>query len=165
MPSRSIPVVALLLAALALSSMPAAAHVGPEPTIQPLSRDALATATWRAADPAAGVPWVAVLAMLGVMLAGARCPRRAVALGVVLILSVFAFENGVHSVHHLNDRVAGAACAVASATVHVSGTTVEECASLPMMPSSPERLGVDHQPSVDAQSLAVRHGRAPPLPA
>src|SRR5438128_962102 len=55
-----------------------------------------------AAAPAAPAIPVAVLALFAaVALAGMFRPRRAVALTLVLVVALLAFETGVHSVHHL----------------------------------------------------------------
>jgi hypothetical protein len=47
--------------------------------------------------------------------------RRPVALALVLTALVFAFENGVHSVHHLGSPSEAAHCAVAVAATHSPG--------------------------------------------
>jgi len=39
------------------------------------------------------------------VIAAAPLPRRACVIAVVLIHALFALEDGVHSVHHLNDRI------------------------------------------------------------
>ena len=42
-----------------------------------------------------------------------RRPRRAAALALVLVLAVFAFEDGLHSVHHGLDQTQASSCPVA----------------------------------------------------
>jgi hypothetical protein len=109
------------------------------------------------------VPWPAILAAAAALIVGWRRPRRALALAIVLILALFAFENGVHSVHHLNDLRhlddlrSGLTCHVAAASAHLSGTPVDA--------TTPEYLVVQHQPAVDALSLSAHQGRAPPISA
>ena len=113
---------------------PAAAHlprfapvvdVVPEPAAAPDRTPALLDLAWTAAPTPAGVPWYLVVALSGLAALGARRPRRNLALALVLLLAIFAFENGLHSVHHLNDQDRGESCAVASASQHVAGTEVE----------------------------------------
>jgi hypothetical protein len=122
------------------------------------------TAAWSAAPAPPAIPWPSLFAVAAVIIV-ARRPRRALALAIVLILGLFAFENGVHSVHHINDLQSGAACSVAAATVHVAGTPVDgTTAELLILPSQ-ERLVLQQQPNFEALSLAVHQGRAPPLAA
>ena|SRR5690242_6677399 len=67
-------------------------------------------------------------ALLGAGALGAltrRSPGRAVALGLVLVLGVFALESAVHSVHHLTDPEAQGACPVLSGSGHLSWGEVE----------------------------------------
>ena len=106
---------------------------------------------------------VIVVALLGIV--SARRPRRALALTIVLVLALFAFENGVHSVHHLSDRTTATACAVASATTHVTGAPVDAGTPEAIILPSLERLVLDHQPDLVVRSLAAHQGRAPPLAA
>jgi hypothetical protein len=127
--------------------------------------DVSSSVSWQAAEAPAGVPWPAVLIALAMIAAGARRPRRALALALVLILALFVFENGVHSVHHLNDRLGRAACAVASATAQVAGTLVDGAPVEPVILSSSERLVLDRRPSLEVRAPAAHRGRAPPLAA
>jgi hypothetical protein len=164
----------LVLAVCAVWCAPAWAHPAIETTYdQPAAAPAAApvTAVWSAAHAPRSVPWAAALAAAAAMILGWRRPRRALALGIVLILAVFAFENGVHSVHHLggprhlNDLRSGATCAVAAATLHVNGTTVDGAALEHVVSRSEERLAVRQRPSFDTLSLAAHQGRAPPISA
>jgi len=106
-----------------------------------------------------------------VSIAAWRRPRRALVPAIVVILTVFAFENGVHSVHHLNarhhadDLRSGATCTVAAATAQLAGTPVDGAVDAPFIPAAPERLILQQQLSFDASSLAVHQGRAPPVSA
>ena len=100
-----------------------------------------------------------------------RRPRRALVLAVVLILGLFAFENGVHSVHHLNDLRhlddlrSGATCSVAAATAHLAGTPVDSAPPEYRILTAQERVVLPQQLSFDASSLAAHQGRAPPTSA
>src|SRR5678810_967880 len=45
------------------------------------------------------VPWPALAIVAAALALGSWRPRRAAALALVLLLAVFAFEDGLHSVH------------------------------------------------------------------
>ncbi len=66
-----------------------------------------------------------VLTSLLILLMGIARRRRPVALALVLIALVLAFENGVHSVHHLGSPSEAAHCAVAVAATHSPGVVGE----------------------------------------
>lgn len=151
---------------------PAAAHVPrfapvvdvvPEPAAATDPTPALVDLAWTAAPLPAAVPWYLVATLVGLTALGARRPRRKLALALVLLLAIFAFENGVHSVHHLNDQDRGAQCVVASASQHVAGTEVDgvRAADAPA-PAEPALV-----PPVriirSARSLGPHEGRAPPV--
>lgn len=117
---------------------------------------------WTAGPASAGPPWGALLALAAVALLGARRPRRAAALLVVVALTVFAFESGVHSVHHLVDPVRAKDCALASASQHVSGV---EADPVPVKLSPALRGLASGVPEVAAwpvRPLPPHGGRAPP---
>jgi hypothetical protein len=158
-------VVLVALALVAGSSLPVSAHAPADPAVQTPVVDVSSTASWHAAPTPPALPWAGIVVSALLALAVARRPRRAVALAIVLVLLLFAFETGVHSVHHLNDRQAGAACTVASGTAHVAGTPVDGGASEPLVLVPIARLALDARPDLDARSLAVHQGRAPPLAA
>jgi hypothetical protein len=170
-------VTVLVLAALMLWGAPVSAHPTlevraaleaqaelPVPTASP-------SLLWSAAPTPPTVPWPIVLAVAAVSIAAWRRPRRALALAIVLILGLFAFENGVHSVHHLNDLRhvddlrSGATCTVAAATAQLSGTPVDCAIETQLIPASPERLVLQQPLSFDASDLAAHQGRAPPVSA
>ena len=151
---------------------PAAAHlprfapvvdVVPEPAAAPDRTPALLDLAWTAAPTPAGVPWYLVVALSGLAAVGARRPRRNLALALVLLLAIFAFENGLHSVHHLNDQDRGESCAVASASPDVAGTEVEGrvTAAAPAPAEPPRVASVRVIRSV--RSLGPHEGRAPPV--
>jgi hypothetical protein len=170
-------VTALVLAASMLWGTPVSAHPMaevraalelqaelPVPTTSP-------SLLWSAAPAPPSVSWPIVLAVVAVSIATWRRPRRALALAIVLVLGLFAFENGVHSVHHLNDLRhlddlrSGATCTVAAATAQLSGTPVHYAIEAQLIPASPERLVLQQSLSFDASDLAAHQGRAPPVSA
>jgi hypothetical protein len=163
---------ALVLAASVSWCGPAMAHPAIEAAAQSSTPAvAVPTATWSSAPTPPAVPWPAILAAAAALIVAWRRPRRALALAIVLILALFAFENGVHSVHHLNDLRhledlrSGLTCHVAAATAHLSGTPVDVTTPEDLVLPSYERLVVQHQPAVDALSLSAHQGRAPPISA
>jgi len=177
MPRRFTLITALVLVACASWCGPAWAHPAIEAAAQApapavaLPAVAVPTATWSAAPTPPAVPWPAILAAAAALIVGWRRPRRALALAIVLILALFAFENGVHSVHHLNDLRhlddlrSGLTCHVAAASAHLSGTPVDATTPEYLVLPAYERLVVQHQPAVDALSLSAHQGRAPPISA
>src|SRR5262249_55334221 len=74
--------------------------------------------------PATGLPWLALAAALPAALMLWR-PRRALAVGLVLLLCLFAFEYGEHSVHHGTRDGRLSNCSIEAASAHVSGCAVE----------------------------------------
>jgi len=168
---------ALVVAACVAWSAPAWAHSAfkaaaeaPAPTAPVPSTPApMAASSAAATSPA--VPWPAMLVAAAALIVAWRRPRRPLALAIVLILALFAFENGVHSVHHLNDLRhqedlrSGLTCHVAAATAHLSGTAVDVATHESLVLPSYESVVVQAQPDVDARSVSAHQGRAPPLSA
>ena len=114
------------------------------------------------APEAPGVPWT----VLGVALASAALiwwrPRRVAMLALVLLLVFFAFEDGLHSVHHGFDRNAAASCAVAAVATQLSATTIDGVPTCDVIAP----VGATIVPAGDL-AVAVRligpdQGRAPP---
>lgn len=115
-----------------------------------------------AAPEMPGFPWPALAIVAAAVAVGWWRPRRAIALALVLLLSVFAFEDGLHSVHHGMDQAQASSCAVAAAGAHLSATPVDGIALcdviLPVM-----ALAVETSPPNPIVRLASpEHGRAPP---
>jgi hypothetical protein len=175
MPARRLrlPLVLALPALLAplVTVTPAHAHTEPAPaavTVVLVAEPAPGVASW--ADPssvtvrAGSSAFVAgALALAIVALAwapGRRRPRRTVAVVLGLLLAVFAFESGVHSVHH-SAAADPSHCAVASAVAHLSGD-VATLDALPA-PAAGRRSGThrDDRASV-VRPLRPDSGRAPP---
>ena len=98
--------------------------------------------------------------VVGIVLHLAR--RRRLAVALVIILVPLGFETGLHSVHHLNDPVRAAECAVAFSAVHLVGSPVDDV--------SVDLIGsVAHSPITPEPETQVPHprataheGRAPP---
>jgi len=116
-----------------------------------------------AAAPAmSGFPSSALATVTAAAALGWWRPRRAAALALVLLLAVFAFEDGLHSVHHGLDRALASSCPVAAAGAQLNATPVDGVAPcdviLPVV-----ALTVEMSPSDPITRLASpEQGRAPP---
>jgi hypothetical protein len=104
---------------------------------------------------------IAALAAL-LLLVSALRGRRMLAATLVLMAVVLSFEAGLHSVHHLGDSDRSAACAVASASAHLNGVSVQPPDAEPRAPAAAER--VTHLASTPRCSfvIAPHEGRGPP---
>jgi len=111
-------------------------------------------------------PTTTLLPALAVVLAamglGWWRPRRVAALALVVPLAVFAFEDGLHSVHHGFDQAKASSCTTAAVGTHLSATTVDAAApcdvilpivALAVEPSPPDPI---------ARFTSPNQGRAPP---
>jgi hypothetical protein len=109
------------------------------------------------------VPWIPLLALvLAASLIRPCRSRRAAVVLLVALLGGFAFEGGVHSVHHLGDEDAATQCAMASASSSLSGaggSPVELVA-----PVEAETVAWQLEPTAPSQRFAhPAQGRAPPV--
>ncbi len=118
---------------------------------------------WAAAPQLLSVPWgLVAAASLCLLLAGVRRPRAAVALALVLLVGLLAFESGVHSVHHLGDPGRASGCVLAATSLNLSGLEVEPVALDGALAAvGPPLLAVAplHAP---ARPESPHEGRAPP---
>jgi hypothetical protein len=117
---------------------------------------------------AAGVIPAALAVALGavaVLGATRRRWRRAAVASLIALLTVFAFETALHSVHHLGEAGADSSCPVVGATLHLSGA----CAPVTDIgvPAHTGERAADPGPTwlVPFQPIQPREGRAPPAPA
>jgi hypothetical protein len=107
------------------------------------------------------VSWLPLL-ILTAVLVGACRPRRAVVCLLVALLTLFVFEAGRHSAHHLGAQRDAARCVVESVSSNLSGAVGE-----PMAVLGPLAIG-DITPHLDPVvpphgSLRPDQGRAPPF--
>ena len=115
-----------------------------------------------AAQDAPGISWWALAAIAGALALGWRAPRRAAVAALALLLAVFAFEDGLHSVHHGLDQAKASSCPMAAASTHLSATPVDGNAPddviLPVVAVSAETSPADPI----ARPTNPEQGRAPP---
>jgi hypothetical protein len=108
----------------------------------------------------AGLGLIAGVGLLHLM--ARRSRGRVIALGLSLALGVFTLETAVHSVHHLADPEAGAACAVLSSSLHLScdETKALETNAPPLRVTAAALVLVNDAPRW--QIRRPHQGRAPP---
>jgi hypothetical protein len=169
---RTYVLVLVLLAAAVIAAAPAGAHppappAAAAPSPSPLAGPAapLDEALYDAAPPVTMPRGVLVaLAALSLLLAGR--PRRAVALGLVGVVAMLAFETGVHATHHLGQPEQAARCVVAGASSNLSADVVDPVHDLPPAAAAEARVVLLAPSPVVARAVAPSAGRAPPaLPA
>src|SRR5262245_42570367 len=118
--------------------------------------------TLSAAPDTPAFPWPVLVAALTLAALGWRRRRRAIALVMVLLLAVFCFEDGLHSVHHLTGQAKLVRCAIATATAHLTATAVDSVATTDIvLPVVPVAIEVAQTAPV-ARFLCPDQGRAPP---
>jgi hypothetical protein len=155
-------VVALLLATAVLAvGAPASAHT-------PSRSAALALPTLHevltAAPAEPAVPWTALALLVAIGIAGVSRKHRVVAVTLVLVVGLFAFETGVHSAHHLGKADEAARCTVAWMSSQLSADTVDTVVHAlpgPVLEATAPALA---SPALAERALAPDAGRAPPVP-
>ena len=174
-PNRTIALLAVLLAAVALlaaaapamahpavSTVPAAAPAAPAPGAATPPAAPGASENPPAPDSAGLAPWIAasVLLVAGVLLR--RFSRRTLVLCLVLLLTLFAFENALHSVHHGFDVKQADGCTVAMASTHLSAVTVDGVGQTPVVLAAAGHAAQPGRSLLPARWLGPDQGRAPP---
>ena len=170
----------MLSAAMVLTATPVRAHEGPSidlpaPVVatgapvaspaQPISSPAAPISNDVASPVAPRVDWLALLAAVVILGAAAsRRPRSAGALAFALLLGIFAFERGEHSVHHLGQTVQAHECAVATAASHTEAATDDGSGLLVsgLAPAGP--AAEVSSPRLTPSYFSAEHGRPPPAP-
>ena len=160
----------LILAAVAFVGLllptGAVAHRGSiAPAVDVAPRLDVSTTILRAGPPA-DTPSALVLGLVAgllLALAARRQPRRVLVLALVALLTVFAVEAGIHSVHHLGQRAA-ATCAIAAAAGHLTLCLDDgpPAVSLSLAPTG--AVTDEHLASPAAPGLRSDLARAPPAP-
>ena len=114
-----------------LCAHPAAAHgpvVEPIPTVEPVALgEASLLPGWVLSAPPAepSLPWHALAVVIAAAALVWARPRRTIALTLVLLLAIFAFEDAVHSVHHGFDQATASSCTVAAVGAQLSATSAD----------------------------------------
>ena len=160
---RRTPLIVLLaLAALVVAvAAPVSAHTWPPAPIVFTAPSLNETLTSAASGPA--TPWTAIVLLGAVGLAAAWRPRRAVALALVLVVGVLAFETGVHSAHHLGQPDDVARCVIAWMSSQLSADVVDTTIDALPAPVPEARVPALAVPVVAARLVAPDAGRAPPV--
>jgi hypothetical protein len=173
------PTLAVLLALALTAAAPAAAHWDAAARVDSGAPTHASPATLAADSPAASTTsapalfsaarnsapgalwWVAVVCLGAALSLVARWRRQAVGLALVAILSLFAFESAVHSVHHLAER-GDATCVVASVSSHDAAVVIDVTAVRPLAPVE-LRAAVVVRPVLSRIARAPVAARAPPF--
>jgi hypothetical protein len=140
---------------------PVSAHTGPPAPIAFTAPSLTETLTSAAPGPA--TPWTAIVLLGAVGLAAAWRPRRAIAVALVLVVGILAFEAGMHSAHHLGQPDDGARCVVAWMSGHLSADVVDTALDALLAPVPEAHVPTLATPVVAARLVAPDAGRAPPV--
>ena len=168
---RAVLVTAFMLsAAMVLAAAPVQAHEGlslvlPAPIVAPAAPVASPAPpiSASAAPISLSFGWLTLLVAVAI-LAAARRPRSAGALVFALLLGIFAFERGEHSVHHLGQPVQAHECAVAAAASHTEAAADDGSSLLVAGPAPAGAAAEVSSPRLTPFPFSAEHGRAPPAP-
>jgi hypothetical protein len=165
----------MVLAVLAVlaATVPAGAHPA-----SPVAAEVLRTSTPDIQPAAAADPVVpgglafpllsaivlAALGGLGIRRAHGH-PRRALVLGLGLLLAIFAFESGLHSVHHGFDAKQYDECSIAAASAHLSAVSADGVLDASVVLIAIPRTAEPDLAAPPTRLLEPHQGRAPPLAA
>jgi fumarate reductase subunit D len=94
-----------------------------------------------------------------------RFSRRTLVLCLVLLLTIFAFENALHSVHHGFDAKQGDTCTLAMASTHLSAVTVDGIVETTIVLVATGHATPAGRSPLPANWLGADRGRAPPAQA
>jgi hypothetical protein len=146
--------------------LPSATPAAPEPPVAELSPAASEAMVSAGPElPANGLPLAVGAGALGlalVIVVGRRWPRRTLAVGLCLLLTIFAYENALHSVHHGFQPQQSENCAVAAAAAHLAAVSVEGVVETIIL----ARAQAAAEPDVSSpviRLLGPDQGRAPPV--
>jgi uncharacterized membrane protein (GlpM family) len=129
----------------------------------PVSAGSAAPLSALTASPAPGVlPGLACIGALLVALVTWRSRRRPVAVILMGLLAILAYEDGLHSVHHGTAPGAAGSCPVLAVSAHVVGIEAEtsDVAIPTLVPLGPALCIVAHVPADHV--VRPDQGRAPP---
>ena len=165
-PARLLVALVLVLAAgLVALGEPAWAHVRrvEAPAVTTVEPVAIPPATTQivAASPAPPSLWP-LLALVPLGALAVAAPRRALGLALIALLSIFAAESAVHSVHHLADQQAAAQCVVSVASAHLHGATPDAPDDGISEPAVVGAVSIAKLDRPGARFIRPDEGRAPP---
>jgi hypothetical protein len=167
--TRRASVVALvvIVGAILLSAASAGAHERPTPVVVSAAPGTHAiaaslTEVLVAQWPGPRLPAGYLVAVALLVLAVAWRPRRVVALGLIAIMAVLAFEIGVHTGHHLGKSEDAAHCRVAAASAKLTADHADATVDVPRTLLVAPAVAVPAPPVVVAATVAPHAGRAPP---
>jgi len=174
--NRTVALIGVLLAVVVLlaASGPALAHLGAPttPNAAPASpapgtppADAAVAPESPPADSPGLTPWIAAVVLLLAGLLLRRFSRRTLVLSLVLLLTLFAFENALHSVHHGFDPKQADACTLAMASTHLSAVTVDAVVETSIILAAAGHATQPGRAPLPARRLGPDQGRAPPAQA
>jgi hypothetical protein len=175
--NRTVALIGVLLAVVVLlaASGPALAHLGAPttPNAAPASpapgtppADAAVAPESPPADSPGLTPWIAAVVLLLAGLLLRRFSRRTLVLSLVLLLTLFAFENALHSVHHGFDaKQQGDPCTLAMASTHLSAVTVDGIVETTIVLVATGHATPPSRSPLRTNWLGVDPGRAPPAQA
>jgi hypothetical protein len=135
--------------------------IAPAPV--PAATNRAASASLAAAPTPSRTAGLGVALILSLVLAATIVtPRRVLIAALVLILTIIAVEESVHSVHHLADQRAAAQCAVAAASAQVQGATQPVAVPAVWLPTQIGAVVPVEPDQPGRRSLRPDEGRAPP---
>jgi hypothetical protein len=116
---------------------------------------------------AAAVPATAPVAPLPLLVMAAAVvaactSRRRLALALMLVTTVIGVDAAIHSVHHLNDSDAAAACVLASSVAHSPAVLADDTAFVVMLAPAPESQPTAGDGGAAFEAARPDRGRAPP---
>ena len=151
-----------LVAAMVLAiATPVLAHTLPSPPAVFTPPALTDTLTAAASHPP--LPWAAIAAFLTMALAVVWRPRRALALGFVLVFGFFTFETGLHSTHHLG-QANESRCIVAGVSAQLCVDLVDVTID-PLPARVPDTVvSAPVSSAVLTRLIGPDAGRAPPAP-
>jgi hypothetical protein len=88
--------------------------------------------------------------------------RRRLALMLMLVTAVIGVDAAIHSVHHLNDSDAAAACVLASSVAHSPAVLADGTALVVMLEPAPEGQPTAGDGGAALEASRPDRGRAPP---
>ena len=153
----------LAVAALLVLAGAADAHTGaPVLSAPPPAPETTATVPMTTLRPGAPVPATLPLFVAGVLVVVACASRRRMAVALVLVTAVVGVDAAIHSVHHLNDPNAAAACLLASGTSHAPAILTDGTPAVVTPAAAPEGHATAGPTGAAVGGSRPDRGRAPP---